>query len=181
VTEIDTERLHLRPLTMSDSDALFALHRIPEMQRYFGDGHLYTRDESRGWLEWHVGMWREEGYSSFAVELRPSARFIGWLGLNKVLDLPDLIGQTEIGWFIDSQMWGQGLATEGAREALTFGFSVLGLERIIARYRTDNVASGRVMEKIGMQRWQVLPHFELPGKTITMYQIHAGEHVVTSR
>ena len=112
VTEIDTERLHLRPLAMSDSDALFALHRNPDMQRYFGDGRLYTRDESRGWLEWHVGLWREVGYSFFAVELRTSGRFIGWVGLNQVMDQPDLSGQTEIGWFIDSELWGQGLATE---------------------------------------------------------------------
>ena len=179
MTEIDTERLHLRPLRTSDSDALFELHRDPDMQRYFGDGHLYTCDESRVWLEWHAGLWREEGYSFFAVELRPSTRFIGWLGLNKVLDHPDLIGQTEIGWFIDRPLWGQGLATEGAREALTFGFSVLVLERVIARYRSDNVASARVMEKIGMHRWQVVPHFMVPGTTTTMYEIHSGEQAVT--
>ncbi len=180
MTEIDTERLHLRPLSMSDFDALFVLHRNPDMQRYFGDGHLYARDESRGWLEWHVGLWREVGYSFFAVELRSSARFIGWLGLNKVLDRPDLTGQTEIGWFIDSQLWGQGLATEGAQETLAFGFGGLGLERVIARYRTDNVASGRVMEKIGMHRWQVVPHSDVPGTTTTMYEIHSGDQVLPS-
>ncbi len=178
MTEIDTERLHLRPLRISDAGALFVLHRNPAMQRYFGDGHLYTVDESRGWLEWHVGLWGEEGYSFFAVELRSTSRFIGWLGLNKVIDDPDLSGQTEIGWFIDSELWGQGLATEGAQEALTFGFSGLGLERVIARYHTDNVASGRVMEKIGMRRWQVVPRTDVPGTTTTMYEIEAGEHVV---
>ena len=73
---------------------------------------------------------------------------------------------------------GSGTRDGGAPEALTFGFDGLGLERIIARYRTDNVASGRVMEKIGMRRWQVVPHSDVPGTTTTMYEIHSGEQVV---
>jgi len=168
--EIDTQRLHLRPLAMSDADALFVLHQDADMQRYFGDGHLYSREESRTWLEWHVGMWQLAGYGFFAVELQPDGQFIGWLGLNTVLDDPDLTGTTEIGWFIDRRHWGLGLASEGARQALEFGFVTLGLDRIIARYRTDNRASGKVMEKIGMQLWQELPNPEVPGTTVTMYE-----------
>jgi RimJ/RimL family protein N-acetyltransferase len=169
--ERDTERLHLRPLSMSDADALYPLHQDPVMQRYLGDGQVYDRDQSRTWLEWHVALWEQEGYSFFAVELRPEDRFIGWLGLNKVLDDPELSGTPEIGWFIDRQLWGRGLATEGAREALCFGFDELGFDRVIARYNTDNHASGRVMEKIGMQWWREVPHTDVPGSTVTMYEI----------
>ena len=168
--ELETERLQLRPLAMSDFDALFQLHQDDAMQRFFGDGHRYTADESRTWLEWHVGMWELEGYSFFAVTLRPDDSFIGWLGLNKVLDDPDLVGATEIGWFIDRRHWGQGLATEGAREALAFGFDTLGLDRIVARYRTDNVGSGRVMQKIGMRWWREVPNAEVAETTNTLYE-----------
>ena len=174
--ELRTDRLLLRPLEMEDAEALFALHQDAGMQRYFDDGHVYAREESRTWLEWHVGMWALEGFSFFAVLLRADQRFIGWVGLNRVLDDPELDGVVEIGWFIDRRHWGEGLATEGARAALVFGFGELGLDRIIARYRTDNVASGRVMEKIGMRWWKEIANPQIEGTTVTMYEIDSEEH-----
>ena len=171
--ELKTTRLHLRPLAMTDAEPLYALHQDADMQRYFGDGHLYGRDESRTWLEWHVGLWDVEGYSFFAADLLAEGRFVGWVGLNKVADDPELDGQTEIGWFIDRDFWRQGLATEGARAALDFGFASLGLDRIIARYHTENVASGRVMQKIGMRYWREVPSAEVPGTTVTFYELDA--------
>jgi ribosomal-protein-alanine N-acetyltransferase len=171
--EIDTDRLRLRPLASSDADALYVLHQDPAMMAHFGDGHLYDRRESRAWLDWHIGMWDIEGYSFFAVERRPEGIFTGWLGLNKVLDEPSLDGQTEIGWFIDRACWGQGLASEGARASLDYGFATLGLDRIIARYHTVNIASGRVMQKIGMHYWYEHPSAEVEGVSVTLYQLDA--------
>jgi len=173
--ELETERLRLRPIELSDADDLFALHRDPAMMHYFGDGHAYGADESRTWLEWHVGMWGMEGFGFFSAVLEAEGTFVGWLGLNRVLDDPDLQGSTEVGWFVDRRLWGQGLATEGARAAVTYGFATLGLDRIIARYRTDNLASGRVMEKIGMKYWQEVPNTEVPGTTVTLYEISGSE------
>jgi RimJ/RimL family protein N-acetyltransferase len=171
--ELDTPRLHLRPLSMGDADALYALHQNPEMLRHFGDGHLYDRDESRTWLEWHSDLWEVAGYRFFAAELRADGRFVGWVGLDKVLDDPELDGQTEIGWFIDRALWRQGLATEGARASLDFGFGSLGLDRIIARYHTVNIASGRVMQKIGMHYWREEPSKEVPDTMVTFYELSA--------
>jgi ribosomal-protein-alanine N-acetyltransferase len=173
--ELETERLRLQPLNMSDADDLFVLHQDPAMLRYFGDGHAYGPEESRTWLEWHVGMWDLEGFSFFSATLKDDGKFVGWVGLNRVLDDPDLEGLTEVGWFIDRRLWGKGLATEGARAAPSHGFTTLGLDRIIARYRTDNVASGRVMEKLGMRHWCEIPNIEVPNTTVTMYEIGANE------
>jgi RimJ/RimL family protein N-acetyltransferase len=176
VTEIETERLHLRPLEMSDLDAVHALQRDPLMRRYIGDGHPLTIDESREWLKGHVDGWKELGYGFFAVELRSSSQLIGWLGLNKVRDHPDLDGETEIGWSIDPHLWRSGLATEGAREALKFGFTQVGLKRIVARYRSDNRASGVVVEKIGMHHWKDVPHVDLPQETIMLWEVYSPTH-----
>jgi RimJ/RimL family protein N-acetyltransferase len=126
-------------------------------------------------------MWDLEGFGFFAATLKTDGSFVGWLGLNRVLDDPDLGGSPEVGWFIDRRHWGQGLATEGARVAVTYGFATLELDRIIARYRTDNVASGRVMEKIGMRRWQVVADREIPNATITMYEINAKDWTGSER
>ncbi len=175
---LETDRLHLRPLAMTDAGWMLPLHQSADMQRYFGDGHVYTPEESRTWLEWHVALSDLEGFSFFAAMLRSDDRFVGWVGLNRVMDDSDLVGQTEIGWFIDRRYWGQGLATEGALASLGFGFDSLGLDRIIARYRTDNVASGRVMEKIGMRLWKTIPNPVVEGTTVTMYEMDADSRPV---
>ena len=171
--EVETERLRLRPLSTTDAGALHCLQADPEMMRYFADGHAYLADESRVWLEWHVAMWDLEGYGFWGVKHKPEAEFIGWLGVTKLWDPPELMPASEVGWFIDRRYWGQGLATEGAWEALRFAFGPVGLARVIARYNAANVASGRVMEKIGMQLWRELPHPELPDETVRIYEKYA--------
>ncbi len=168
--EIDTEHLHLRPLAMSDADDLLALQQDPEMMRYFDDGHTYRPDESRAWLEWNVEMWNLEGYGFWAVELSPEGRFIGWTGVSKVWTPPDLMPSSEVGWFIERRCWGRGFATEGARRALEFAFGPLGLPRVIARYRSDNPASGRVMSKVGMHLWREDPCPHAPEATIRIFE-----------
>ena len=109
----------------------------------------------------------------WAVEHTLDGTFIGWLGVTKVWDPPEQMPASEVGWFVDRRYWGQGLATEGAWEALRFAFGPLGLARVIARYNAANVASRRVMEKIGMQLWREFPHPELPGVTVRIYEKYA--------
>jgi len=67
-------------------------------------------------------------------------------------ELPSWPGpdRVEVGWELDPSVWGQGLATEGGRAALAYGFEVVGLERIISVARADNAASRRVMDKCGL-------------------------------
>jgi RimJ/RimL family protein N-acetyltransferase len=168
--EIDTERLHLRPLAMSDASDLLPLQQDPEMMRYFADGHTYKPDESRAWLHWHVEMWDLVGYGFWAVERQPEGRFIGWTGVSKVWTPPDLMPSAEVGWFIERRSWGQGLATEGAHQALAFAFGPLNMSRVIARYRSDNPASGRVMAKVGMHLWREDPCPHAPEATIRIFE-----------
>jgi len=169
--QVDTERLHLSPLAMSDHADLYRLQQDPEMMRYLGDGRPYAEHQSVTWLEWNVAMWETEGYGFWAARDRADDAFLGWIGVTKVFDPPELLEESEVGWFVDRQRWGQGLATEGAREALRFAFDDLGLPRVIARYNAANTASGRVMEKIGMQFWGEMPHTEMPGATTRIYEM----------
>jgi len=145
----ETERLRLRPLVMSDGGPLHALQRDPILMKYFGGPYLRAQTDT--WLEWHVALWEQEGYSHWAAELKADDTFVGWIGLTRVWEPEELLPATEVGWFVDRSHWGAGLATEGARRSLDFGFDQLGLDRIIARYNPENVASGKVMEKLGMR------------------------------
>jgi RimJ/RimL family protein N-acetyltransferase len=166
----ETERLRLRPLAMSDAAALYLLQRDGDMMRYFGGP--YRREQTETWLEWHVAMWEQEGYSHWAAELRESRVLVGWIVLTKVWEPEEMLPAVEVGWFVDRNYWGKGLATEGGRRSLAFGFEDVGLDRIIARYDPNNVASGRVMEKLGMRHLLDMPRSNPEGIS-RVYEIRA--------
>lgn len=168
----ETERLRLRPLAIGDASALHALQQDAEMMRYFGGPYL--RQQTDTWLEWHVALWEQEGFSHWAAELKPSGAFLGWIGLTKVWEPDELLPATEVGWFVDRTCWGMGLATEGARRSLIFGFEDLGLDRIIARCDPQNRASERVMQKLGMRHLCDMPRTN-PEGVARVYEIRSDQ------
>ena len=144
----ETERIRLRPLAKTDGSALYALQQDGEMMRYFGGP--YRREQTDTWLEWHLAMWEQEGYSHWAAELKDGGVFVGWIGLTRVWEPTELLPAVEVGWFVDRKYWGEGLATEAGQRSLAFGFDELTLDRIIARCDPENIASEQVMAKLGM-------------------------------
>ena len=119
------------------------------MSRFpFGRG--LTRDEARQYLDRHLRNWEEDGFGTWAAARRDTPGLIGFVGLGTVRWLPEVMPAVELGYRFHPRHWGLGLATEGGRAALRFGFEALGLERIIGIFEPPNVASGRVMERLGM-------------------------------
>ena len=145
---IETERLVLRHLEPADLDDLFALYSDPEIRRYFPEGIL-THEETREELEWFLnGHPDHPDLGLWATIHKASGQFIGRCGL-----LPwqiDGRDEVEIAYLIDKRFWGQGLATEAAAAIRDYGFSRLGLSRLVCVIDRDNAASIRVAEKIGM-------------------------------
>jgi len=71
---------------------------------------------------------------------------IGWAGLQYLPETDEI----EVGYLLDKGHWGRGLATEAARESVRFGFEDLGIETIVGVVHPENVASQRVLEKVGL-------------------------------
>jgi RimJ/RimL family protein N-acetyltransferase len=92
-----------------------------------------------------LGHWQLRGYGMWAVEERSSATLVGRIGFYELDDWPGM----EVGWMLARSHWGRGLATEGARAALSFAFDVLQKPHVISLIRPENVASIRVAEKLG--------------------------------
>jgi RimJ/RimL family protein N-acetyltransferase len=84
-----------------------------------------------------------------AITRRDGGRLIGNCGI-RIKSAEGRIA--DLGYELDPEEWGQGFATEAARALLDFGFGVLKLHRIWANCDAENVASARVLEKIGMRR-----------------------------
>jgi RimJ/RimL family protein N-acetyltransferase len=133
----------------------------PEVMRHFP--YVLTREESEAQVGRFVRHWDEHGFGLWAVEEKASGAFIGFVGLQYNEEWSEGEHKTEVGWRLDRACWSRGLATEGARASLGYGFEVLELERIISFTVPENAASRRVMEKCGLAqrgetRWGGLDH-----------------------
>jgi RimJ/RimL family protein N-acetyltransferase len=95
--------------------------------------------------------WESHGFGLWALERRDRGRFIGFVGLSVPGFTAHFTPCVEIGWRLERAAWHQGFATEAARAALAFGFSTLGLGRVVSFTAAENRASRRVMERLGME------------------------------
>jgi len=150
MTELHTPRLLLRHWRDDDLDALAAIYADPEVMRYIADGTVRTRSETADHLGKMRQHWAEHGFGLFAAEVRETGELAGWVGLAVPYFLPEVLPTVEIGWRLGRPFWGGGLATEGARAALRFGFVDCGLDQLVSIRHVDNVRSARVMEKLGL-------------------------------
>ena len=145
---LETKRLLLRRLMIEDLDDLWALYCDPEITRYIPDAPR-SRAEAKEELEWHMnGHPRFPELGLWATIHKESGKFIGRCGL-----LPWTINgqnEVEVAYTIAREYWGQGLASEAAQAILNYGFARLNLSRLISVIDSENVASQKVAEKIGM-------------------------------
>lgn len=148
--EIETERLLLRGWRDEDLEPYARLCSDPEVMRYIGNGATLTREQSGEQIEEFVRHWDEHGFGLWAVEGKGSETFVGFVGLAHQADWVEGPHKTEVGWRLDCASWGEGMATEGAKASVRFGFESLGLDGIISVIQPENHASRRVAEKAGL-------------------------------
>lgn len=163
---LETPRLRIRPYTEQD---------IPELVRLIGSrevaattlriAHPYTERDARAFLE----LAEEPDKLWLTITLRANDRQIGGVGLRIDHDQQ----HAELGYWLGLPYWGQGYATEAAREMLRYGFEELEIHRIYASHFKHNPASGQVLKKIGMhhegcqrehiRKWEAFVDSELYG------------------
>jgi RimJ/RimL family protein N-acetyltransferase len=145
---IETARLLLREWRSSDREPFARLNADPRVMEYFPA--RLSREQSDSLVDRVEAHFAKHGFGPFAAELRESGDFAGFVGLSippfEALFTPCV----EIGWRLDAAYWGCGLATEGARAVMNYGFETLGLREIVSFTVPTNVRSRRVMEKLGM-------------------------------
>ena len=135
----------LRPWRDADREPFARMNGDPRVMEFFPA--CLSRTESDALMDRAQAHLEKHGFTFFAAELRSSGDFIGFVGLAFE---PNFVKGVEIGWRLAAEYWNQGLATEGARAALRFGFEELHIEEIVAFTAVANTRSRRVMEKLGM-------------------------------
>ena len=142
-TLLQTPRLVLRPITLADWPAIHRYMSDPIVTRWLPEGPL-DEMHAQAFAQKNAGR----SARAVAVSERESDQLVGhmvfhpWFGR----------ATHEIGWAIASGRQNRGYATEAARALMDFAFSTLGCHRVVATCQPENVASWRVMEKLGMRR-----------------------------
>ena len=154
-----TPRLLMRQWRSSDRVPFAELNADPRVMEFFPAA--LAREESDAVAERCASLIGQRGWGFWAVELKTTGAFIGFVGLHTPTGLP-FSPCTEIGWRLAFDHWGQGFATEAAREALRVAFEVLRLEEIVSFTAVANRRSRAVMERLGMTASGSFEHPSVP-------------------
>jgi RimJ/RimL family protein N-acetyltransferase len=148
---LETARLRLRRFRPGDADELARWFADDDFVRYLGE--LRTRDDAVAMIERADAHWQEHGFGPLAVEERGSGQLIGRSGPAYHRMWPD---DPEVGWWIAPALQGRGLATEAGAASVEWTRG-LGFARIVSIALEANVASRRVMEKLGFRLHAKVP------------------------
>jgi [ribosomal protein S5]-alanine N-acetyltransferase len=146
---IHTARLVLRPLDPNDADALFAMHSNARVLRYWDAAPWRERERAERFLAASRQLADEGSGARVAIARRDGNAFIGWCALVR---WNREFRSARLGYCFDERAWGHGFATEAADALLAWGFATLDLNRVQAEVDTRNVASARVLDKLGFVR-----------------------------
>ena len=156
--EFDTERLRLRQWCAADRKPFAALNADTKVMEFYPSP--LDRAASIAMAVRCESLIAERGWGFWAVELKQTREFIGFVGLHTPTPKLPFSPCVEIGWRLTLQHWGKGFATEATRGALRVGFESLGLPEIVSFTAVRNLRSRAVMEKLGLQ--EVTETFEHP-------------------
>ncbi len=168
---LTTERMYLRPFTAADLPALTAIYGDPAVMAIRKLG-VQTPVQTEQQLTEIIDHWHRHGFGLWAVIDREDGSFLGECGLRYRSDG----GQVEISYGLAQSAWGRGLATEAALAAMDHGFRVIGLGKVTAIAKASNLASHRVMEKLGMH---LAATWSRDGIGRVEYLVGAGEFLAT--
>lgn len=146
--QLETERLLLRHWRDEDRAAFAALNADPVVMEHFPA--TLTRARSDAMVERVEGHLAEHGWGLWAVEVRATSEFVGFVGLSVPSFEAHFTPAVEVGWRLARTAWGRGYATEGGQAALDHAFGPLGLTEVVSFTTTTNLPSQRVMQRLGM-------------------------------
>jgi RimJ/RimL family protein N-acetyltransferase len=143
---LQTARLRLRPFADTDADALYALHSDAHVLRYWDSPPWTDPARAQRFLAVCRQMADEGTGARLVLEDASDGAFLGWITLNRWN--PDF-RSASLGYCLAEAAWGHGYATEAGQAFLRWAFDTLDLNRVQAEADTRNVASARVLEKLG--------------------------------
>ncbi len=144
---LESNRLLLRKICMSDVEDMYDYSRRPETSRYLLWSSHSSISVTSETLKFILNEYENDRFHDFAVVLKSSGKMIGTTGFTSV---DEKNACAEIGYVLNPDYHGQGIATEAVALLLNFAFCEVGFNRIEAKFMPENLPSRKVMEKCGM-------------------------------
>lgn len=151
---LTTERLRLRWMNEDDTEAQFALFADPDVTRYWSGAPWTERAQAAALIAATAADYASGAGLRFAIELLDGGAMIGNANLHHFVEASR---RCEIGYALASGHWGRGYAVEALRAVLDYGFGALDLNRVEADIDPANLASARVLDKLGFRREGYMP------------------------
>jgi ribosomal-protein-alanine N-acetyltransferase len=151
---IETARLQMREFCQSDTDAVYDFSTNPEVTKYTGDGELIKNKQDAENIIKSIWLaeYEKYGYARYALIHKVDNKVIGFCGVKYEPDiLGPGIGCPDIGYRMLPDYWGQGLGTEAVKACLNYAREKLGLARIIGEVAEGNIASNKLLLKLGFK------------------------------
>jgi RimJ/RimL family protein N-acetyltransferase len=152
----ETDRLLAHRFTEADAALVLSLNSDPEILKYIHETPVKDETHAKEILNTIILPQYKNGLGRWAIRLKQNNEFIGWCGLKNYPDLNEI----DLGYRFKKSSWGKGYGTEAAKQTLAYGFDHLKLPVITGRAHIENIASLKILEKIGMQfvREEVVDH-----------------------
>ena len=150
---LETQRLRLRRMTMRDARDVFAYSHDEEVARHVLWSAQKDISEAKDYLRYMLRRYRADEPSSWGIEEKRTGKLVGTIGY---MAYSEDNGSVEVGYSLAHWLWNGGYMTEALARVIDYTFDAMDVNRIEAQHELDNPASGRVMEKCGMQREGVL-------------------------
>lgn len=149
---IETERLILRELRLTDLEGMFELDSSPTVHKYLGNKPVKTIEESKTILESVINQYQERGIGRWAAIEKSSGDFIGWSGirLNTEYNMNGFTKYYDVGYRLIERYWGNGYATESGKAAVKYAFNNMKLPELYATTHIENQASHNALLKLGL-------------------------------
>ncbi|MBP4138264.1 GNAT family N-acetyltransferase [Flavobacterium geliluteum] len=149
---IETERLLLRELLLSDVEGMFELDSNPNVHVFLGNKPVKTKTESLAQIQDIQQQYQDFGTGRWAVTLKETGEFIGWSGIKFITnEINNHKNFYEIGYRFIEKYWGKGYATEAGKAFVDYAFNHIKADAIYAYADEGNENSRKILEKIGLQ------------------------------
>ena len=144
---IETERLVLKPMSVEDSQLIFELYNSPNFIKFIGDRNIKTLEDAENYIKNRFLPQMERlGYGNFLITKKDDGKKIGGVGIFE----RDGLDVHDIGFSFLPEFEGKGYGFESAKKLMETAFSELGLKKISAITSKENVASQKLIEKLGL-------------------------------
>ncbi|MEO1257813.1 MAG: GNAT family N-acetyltransferase [Bacteroidota bacterium] len=145
---LETNRLIIRELNVGDAGYFYELNKDPLVIQYTGDVAFESEKAAKLFLEkYPANNYLKYNCGRWAVILKSTNEWLGWCGIKYM----PAYKEYDIGYRFYRKYWGHGYATESALACLQYGFAELKLNEIVGHAMKENIASIKVLEKIGME------------------------------